>query len=153
MNRGRMGRARLLFCFLIAAAGCRDLDVVTESYATLAEATADGAVARGYLPQGLPPGTHDIREAHDTQSARRWGLFDFPPGEADALRALLGPEMSLQGLHVDAPPRIEWWPILLRGSLNDDQIRATGARAYAAREGPLIFGVNWKQGRAYYWTR
>jgi hypothetical protein len=153
MTGQRGGRSRLLLLLLLSAAGCRDVDVVTQSYATLAEATADGAVARGYLPQGLPAGTHDIREAHDTESARRWGLFDFPAGGADALRMLLGPEISLQGLHVDTPQRIEWWPVLLRGSLNDEQIRATGARAYAARDGDLIFGVNWQQGRAYYWTR
>ena len=37
--------------------------------------------------------------------------------------------------------------------LDHDRIMATGLEAYAAREGNLIFAVNWKQGRAYYWTR
>lgn len=138
---------------LMLAAGCRDLEVVTESYATLAEATAAGAVERGWLPRGLPAGTRDIREAHDLDSPRRWGLFNFPPAEADALRALIGSEMSLEGVICDPPRRIEWWPVLLRGPLEDEQVRATGLRAYPAREGDVIFAVNWRQGRAYYWTK
>ena len=132
---------------------CRDIDVVTQTYATLAEATADGAVERGYLPRGLPPGTHEIREAHDQKSARRWGLFNFPQKEAEALRALIGPEISLRGMRIEPPRRIEWWPVLLRGDVSDEQVNATGTRTYAAREGDLIFAINWNQGRAYYWTK
>jgi hypothetical protein len=138
---------------LSIAAACRDIDVVTQAYATLAEATADRAVDRGYLPKGLPPGTHDIREAHDQKSPRRWGLFNFPQTEADALRALIGPEVSLRGMRIDPPRRIEWWPVLLRGAVNDEQVTATGTRTYAARDGDLIYAINWSQGRAYYWTR
>jgi hypothetical protein len=36
--------------------------------------------------------------------------------------------------------------------LDDEQVRATGARAYPARAGELIFVVNWRQGRAFYWA-
>jgi hypothetical protein len=135
------------------AAACRDIDVVTASYATIAEAAAEGAVARGWVPQGLPPGTREIREAHDLDSSRRWGLFNFPPAEAPAFQALLGPELSLDGTRVDPPRRIEWWPVLLRGPLKQEQVQATGARAYSAKSGDLVFLINWKQGRAYYWTR
>lgn len=149
----RAGR-RIAYALLILplVAACGDLNVVTESYATLAEATADGAVGRGDVPPGLPPGARELRVAYDTKSPRRWGLFDFPPAEADALRALLGPELSLRGVEVDPPRRIEWWPVLLRGPLDDEQVRATGARAYTGRAGELIFVVNWKQGRAFYWA-
>ena len=135
------------------AAGCRDLDVMTGSYATLQEAAAEGAIDRGWVPRGLPPGTREIREAHDLDSNRRWGLFDFPPAEADTLRALLGPELSLAGQTCYPPRRIEWWPRLLRERLDHEQIRSTGLRAYPAREGGLIFAINWNQGRAYYWVR
>jgi hypothetical protein len=135
------------------ATACRDIDVVTQAYATLAEATADGAVDRGYLPRGLPSGTRDIREAHDQKSSRRWGLFNFPQTEAEVLRALIGPEVSLRDMRIDPPRRIEWWPVLLRGAVNDEQVAATGTRVYAARQGDLIFAINWSQGRAYYWTK
>ena len=135
------------------AAACRDLEVVTASYATLAEARASGALERGWLPRGTPAGAHDIREAHDLDSNRRWGLFEFPPGDAASLRAALGDEVPLHGLTCNAPRRIEWWPVLLRGALDHQQIAATGIQAYPAREADLIFAVNWSQGRAYYWTR
>ena len=83
----------LLFaCLLIIsvqAVGCRNVDVVTGSYATLDEACHEGALERGWIPEGLPPGTHDIREAHDLDSNRRWGLFSFRPEERGALKRLL----------------------------------------------------------------
>jgi hypothetical protein len=53
---------------------------------------------------------------------------------------------------VDAPARIEWWPVLLRGALNAESIAATGLRAHESVDGRLIFLVNWNQCRAYYWS-
>jgi hypothetical protein len=147
---GRLGVALVL---VLASLACRDLEVVTESYATLQEAVSAGAVERGWVPRGLPAGSHEIREAHDLDSNRRWGLFNFPQTDAEALRSILGAEISLAGHTCNPPRRIEWWPLLLRDELNQEAIAATGLRAYSAREGDLVFGVNWKQGRAYYWTR
>jgi hypothetical protein len=138
---------------LVGAASCRNLDVVTASYATLAEAERAGAVDRGWMPPGLPPGAYDIREAHDLDSNRRWALFSFPASQSAALRGLLETsEASLSGQICDAPGRIEWWPIVLRGSLDAERITATGLRAYRSADGSLLFAVNWNQGRAYYWT-
>lgn len=151
-----MGRCRAMVVLglaLLVAGACRDLEVVTATYRTLGEAEAAGAIREGSLPDSLPPGTYEIREAHDRRSARRWGLFNFPPHEESALRALLAPERSFAGLHCNPPRRIEWWPVLLRGELDQERIAATGLRAYESREGELLFGVNWAQGRAYYWTR
>jgi hypothetical protein len=76
MRPSRISGVACVLAILIAVTGaCRDLDVVTEAYATLAEAQAAGAVDRGWLPRGLPPGTRDVRVAHDLDSSRRWGLF------------------------------------------------------------------------------
>jgi hypothetical protein len=138
---------------MLVLLACRDLDVVTESYATLDEAIAAGAVERGWLPAGLPAGVFEIREAHDLDSARRWGVFNFPPGDNAGLRALFDREISVQGVVCHPPARIEWWPVLLRGPLDDAKVRATSLTAYAARQGELIFLVNWKQGRGYYCSR
>lgn len=139
--------------WLLAAGGCADRDVVTASYATLEEAVQEGAVVDGRLPLGLPPGTRDIREAHDRSSARRWGLFDFPQGEAAALGALLVGEVPFGGERCNPPRRIEWWPVQLRGQLDEERLVATGLRAYQTQSEDLLFAVNWRQGRAYYWTR
>ena len=133
-------------------AACRNVDVVTASYATLDEARQAGAIERGWVPDHLPSGTHEIREAHDLDSNRRWGLFSFPPSQADDLRGILAPEeVSLEGARIDIPGRIEWWPVLLRGGMNWGQVRATGLKAYRSTGGDLLFLINWQQGRAYYW--
>ena len=135
---------------IVACAGAR---AQTNAFATLAEARQAGAIEHGWVPDGLPPGTHDLREAHLPGSTRRWGLFEYPEAEQETLRALLRPdEMSLEGQHCDIPARIEWWPIALRGDLDGARIATTGLRAYRSREGDLIFAINWRQGRAYYWT-
>lgn len=147
---------RPLFVLLLAAAvvpGCRDVDIVTASYATLAEARQAGAVERGRIPEGLPPGTREMREAFDPDTNRRWGLFSFPPSEAPHLLAVLEPgELPLEGQHCDMPRRIEWWPLLLRGRLDPERIQTTGLRGHRTRDRSLVFVVNWNQGRAYYWS-
>jgi hypothetical protein len=130
---------------------CRDLEVVTASYANLGDAHA--AIEAGWIPRGLPPGSHDLREAHDLDSNRHWGLFSFPQAEAEALRSLLSrEEVPVGGLSCDLPARIEWWPVLLRGPLDESRVRDTGLKAYRSRAGSLVYLVNWSQGRAYYWS-
>jgi hypothetical protein len=141
-----------LAILVAAAAGCRDSDIVTSSYVTMAEAREDGAAARGDIPPGLPEGAHDIRTASDRHSSRRWGLFNFSPQDAAALRAMLqADETSLAGVECDIPGRIEWWPVLLRGTVNAEQAKAAGLQSYRSRQGRLMVVVNWNQGRAYYW--
>lgn len=150
---GPLTRRALLLVALVSG-GCRAADVVTASYATLAEARTAGAIARGRMPEGLPPGSVEMREAFNANTNERWGLFDFPPGEASQLKNLLDPdEASFQGLSVDIPRRIEWWPVLLRGRLDGERIQTTGLRAYRSRDRRWLFLVNWNQGRAYYWSR
>jgi hypothetical protein len=101
----------------------------------------------------LPPGTYELRVAHDLDSQRRWGLFNFPPDQGDRLRLVLGDEISFNGLTANPPGRIEWWPVGLREQLDGERLKATGLRGYAMKDSDLIFAVNWAQGRGYYWSR
>lgn len=142
----------VLAAALACIAGCRDVEVVTNTYATHAEARQAGAVERGWMPRGLPAGAFELREAHDPDTNRRWGLFSFQPGDTDALRALLGAPVRLGGQKCDPPRRIEWWPVLLRGRLDDAQLAATGLQGYRLAPEGLAFAVNWSQRRAYYWS-
>ena len=135
------------------SSACRNLEVVTTSYATMAEARQAGAVERGWVPDILPAGAHDIREAHDqTVKSRRWGLFSFRTEDTAGLRDRLGGEMDFAGIGCDAPARIEWWPILLRGTLDPERVGLTGLKGYRATDQRLVFAVNWNQRRAYYWS-
>ena len=100
----------------------------------------------------MPPGSSDIRGAYNQDRSRRWGLFSFPQHQGESLRRVLSSEeISLARTSIDIPGRVEWWPVLLRGALNEDQIRAVGLRPYRSAKGELIFLVNWEQGRAYFW--
>jgi hypothetical protein len=137
----------------IAAAACSGIDAQTNSFATLDEARQAGAIANGWIPDGLPQGAHDIREGHVPGTPQRWGVMEFPQSEDASLRGLLQPEeIPLDGQRCDVPARVEWWPVILRGTLDGERIAATQLRAYRAKSGNLIFAVNWNQGRAYFWT-
>jgi hypothetical protein len=146
---------RLLTILLagVLATACRNVDVVTASYSTLREAQDAGVMSNGYLPEGLPPGARDIREAHDTATRRHWALFSFPPEEREHLAKLLEPsEFPVEGQSCDVPGRIEWWPVILRNRLDAEGIRTTGLLTYRSRSGDVLYAVNWNQGRAYLWT-
>jgi hypothetical protein len=136
---------------LLALAGC-GRTVHTATYATMAEARSAGAIDRGWVPGSIPASAYELRAAYALDRADRWGLFNFRAADAEALRSILEPEeVSLAGTVMDIPPRIEWWPVLLRGRLDAERIKTTGLRAYRAKSASLLFAVNWEQGRAYYW--
>ena len=133
-------RATLMLLAAVAGGagltGCRNIDVITESYASLAEAQAAGAVDRGWLPKGLPPGTRELRVAHDLDSNRRWGLFNFPPAEGDALRRQIGAELSVRRpvLPSPAPHRVVAGPAPRAARARTDQgHRAAGLRGEGNR--------------------
>ena len=140
---------------LIAAlsAGCEGRTVHTNAFASMREARDGGAVDRGWVPAMIPAGAYELRAAYEPEGPRRWGILNFRPEDADALRTQLSSgEVSLTGVRLSIPPRIEWWPIALRGALQPDVIATTGLRTYSSRDGVFLVAVNWKQGRAYYWT-
>jgi hypothetical protein len=146
----------VLLCAAIGTAltvlACSSLNSQTYSFATLDEARRAGVISKGWIPDGLPPGSHDIRVAQVPDTSQHWGIINFPAAEEGVLRALLQPtEVSLTGEYCDMPGRIEWWPVVLRGELDGDRLAATGIRGYRTKSGERLFAVNWSQGRAYYW--
>jgi hypothetical protein len=147
-------RRSVVAILVLLLASCAGIKSQTTSYGTLAEARQAGAIAKGFIPDGLPTGSHDLREGHVPGTPQRWGLFEFPPAEQGMLRALLSAdEIRADGLRSDIPARIEWWPRMLREPIDGSQLASTGTRLYRSRAGDLIFAVNWNQGRAYYWSQ
>lgn len=140
---------RLALALLLALAACSDLSVRVGIYQTLDEARQAGAIAEGWIPDGLPPGTNDLREGH-LADGRHWGAFSFPGGEAAPIRALLGSEITSGTLSCEPPGRLEFWPRLLLSPVNVERVRATGFRLYHG-SGGRTFAINWGQGRGYYW--
>ena len=135
----------------VAGAACWGLNVQTATYADMRE--AQPAIDAGLIPPGLPRSSFELRAAYVPDSWQRWGIINFPAAGAADLRTLLNPEeISLSGIRVDIPPRVEWWPVQLRQRLDDERVKATGVKAYRSQNGKMIVVVNWAQGRAYYWT-
>jgi len=142
--------ARPAFALLLLLAGaCSDLTVKIGVYQTLDEARTAGAIANGWVPDGLPPVVSDLREGH-LPDGRHWGVFSFPSAQAAAVRALLGSEMTSGTLSCDPPGRLEFWPRLLLSPVDVERVRTTGFRLYQTAGG-RTFAINWGQGRAYYW--
>jgi hypothetical protein len=135
----------------IVIVGCYSQNIQTATFADITEART--AIEGGLMPRGLPASSFELRAAYAPESWQRWGIINFPAEGAEELRSLLQPEeISLTGVRCEIPPRIEWWPVQLRQSLDDERVKATGAKAYRSKNGNLLFVVNWAQGRAYYWT-
>lgn len=136
---------------MLITSACAGANVQTATFANMAEAQA--AVDQGLMPAGLPRSAFELRAAYAAGGHERWGLFNFRADGTGELRALVVPdEISLTGIRCTIPPRIEWWPVQLRKALDDERIKATGAKAYRSKAGDMIFVVNWAQGRAYYFT-
>jgi hypothetical protein len=146
----RKGASHLWLSLLLAVlAACSDLRVKVGVFDTVDEARAAGAVAAGWVPEGLPKGASDLREGH-LPDGRHWGVFTFPRTEDSAVRGLLGQEIAAGTLTCDPPGRLEWWPRLVRSPVDVEQVRATGFRVHHGLDG-RTYVVNWGQGRAYYW--
>ena len=144
-------RRRAVALALVCLSACSGMNVETATFATMTEAKP--AIDAGYIPPGLPPAAYELRAAYVPDGWERWGIINFPESDAGVLRGWVQPEeISLTGIRMTIPPRIEWWPVQLRGNLDDERIKATGVKAYRARTGNFVVLVNWPQGRAYYWA-
>jgi len=63
----------------LVTAGCTD-DVLDASYASRSEVEADGAIARGWVPEWLPAEATHIREVHNVHSSESALAFRLPRG-------------------------------------------------------------------------
>jgi hypothetical protein len=132
---------------LVVLGGCSNLRVKAGVYANLDEVRKAGA--GNWVPEGLPPGTSDLREGH-LPDGRHWGAFSFPGADAAPIRALLGPEVTTGTLSCDPPGRLEFWPRVLQSPVDVERVRSTGFRLYTGRDA-RTYAINWGQGRVYYW--
>jgi hypothetical protein len=135
---------------LLVLPACADLRVKEGVYNTLADARTAGAVADGWVPDGLPASAADFREGH-LPDGRHWGVFTFATADGDAVRALVGSEMTAGTVTCSPPRRLVWWPQLIHSPVDVERVRSTGFRLYTQPASGLTFAINWGQGRAYYW--
>ena len=55
----------LALTLVVLAASCRNVNVLTDTFATMAEARQRGAVDRGWVPSFLPDQAYELRAAYE----------------------------------------------------------------------------------------
>ena len=150
VTRSACAAVAVVVALAIAAAACESLRVQEGIYANLSEARDAGALAHGWVPQGLPASTADLREGH-MPDGRHWGEFSFDVADGTIVRALLASEITAGPLACNPPGRLEWWPRILRTPIDVDRVHTTDFHLYRSHDDGSVFAINWKTGRAYYW--
>jgi hypothetical protein len=138
----------LLVLTVLGACAGSPLSVKVGVYNSVAEARNAGAMANGWVPDGLPQRASDLREGH-MPDGRHWGVFAFLPADEAAVRALVQTEIESGTLSCDPPGRLEFWPRVLQTPVDVERVRSTGFRLYNG--GGRTYAINWGQGRAYFW--
>lgn len=88
---------RIIAVFLCATIGVFVIlqlfpgDVVTKRYASLTDARADQLFERGWLPDILPPSTHNICTSNNLDLSVSTGQFSFTPLEYSSFATHLKP--------------------------------------------------------------
>lgn len=145
----KVAKAFTVLMALALLAGCGDLRVKEGVFNTVDEARRGGAMAAGWIPDRVPAAASDLREGH-LPDGRHWGVFAFQAADEAAVRSLVGDEVTTGALTCDPPGRLEFWPRLIRGTVDAEKVRSTGFRLYRGADG-RTYAINWGQGRAYYW--
>ncbi len=95
-----------------------------------AEARAGGGVDADGYPPGSSRRRPRPRAAHDRESRRRWGLFNFAPEDADALRAMLKPREIVRSQGLRRIPAGSNGGRSCCAALDAEQIKSAGLHAY-----------------------
>jgi hypothetical protein len=128
-------------------------------YKTFAEAQADDAIGRGWLPTFLPASATDIREIHNLDTNARWLSFHAPSGDlrrmVQSFKALSYTEARRTAL--PRPWRVggTWPPELsepLIATPRDTELLAYYRASDARSRDDLCMAVEWPTGRAWAWS-
>jgi hypothetical protein len=135
----------------IIAGGCSDRR--ESSFASMKEARASGAVARGWVPGDLPESAADLRELHDLDTNEVWGTFRFQTSELASSLTLTRVDASKINGHAVRSPRANWWPGMLTGNLDGRVLENSGVELYST-PAPFAFwiAIDRNGGRGFFWS-
>ena len=130
--------------------GCSDLKEVR--YRTIAEAQADGAFERGWLPRVLPSTVTDIREIHDLDTNEVWGSFSIAGVDKSTLANMTSScRADTSPIRTEAPGA-SWWPTYLSGSLDRVRISEEGVSIFSCGPEPRVFlATSPRTNTGYFW--
>jgi hypothetical protein len=102
--------------------GLGDVDM-DASYASYADAEADGTVKRGWIPDFVPHSATGIQESHNLDTNEQWMTFHFNATDLPSLQQKLTPlKLGEVRFPREASTRERsWWP--------DDLYRPMGSQA------------------------
>jgi hypothetical protein len=129
-------------------------------YPSLADADKDGAITRGWIPDDLLPGSsRAIHEVHEISPSTEWCAFEFLSQDSQGLRKNLKSVDALPASVRRVPsPGVSWWPAVLKGNLDIDNIHKAGFELYvvekpatSANTDILLFAVDWPKARAFFY--
>ena len=87
--------------------GCDNIDVVEVAYTDIGDATSEGAVSRGWVPEWLPPSATDLRQIYSLDTNESALSFNFsqeswrPPTDCNTI----APEELIPSRY-----QRDWWP-------------------------------------------
>lgn len=126
-------------------------------YATLEDAGRDGAIARGWIPPGLPASAHSLWEQHDLDTNRGFLRFELPERDrtelADALRLRELSHDEIGRLRVPLPWNRERWfeGLTQQAPANDAALNAFIYRSQRA-DYPAFVAIERRSEVVYVWT-
>jgi hypothetical protein len=161
-----LSRRRVL---LLVAGGARPLSLTClrklgwpgerpiSEYSTLDDAMQAGAVARGWIPNGLPASARSLWEQHDLDTNQVFLRFELPEGDrcslADGLRLRELSQDEIRRLDVPRPwSRTLWFEGLIQQAPANDA--ALNARVYVSQRNdyPALVAVDRLSEAVYVWT-
>jgi hypothetical protein len=105
-------KVRQAFLGILMLTGTACTDEQDASYPDVPAARSAGAFDRGWIPEIVPDGATNIREAHNLDTSATWACFDAGtelPAVREKIAHLGGHRVSAT---VGAGPRA-WWPDLM----------------------------------------
>jgi len=126
----------------IVVVGCSEY--VEETYPTLAEAKAAGAIERGWLPAWLPTSSKDILESHDLDTNASALSLHFSGAESWA------PPASCSQVSPSSVPRARGgrsWP----SDVPPNGLTTHRHSYFSCEDGKAFLAVSAAQGELYYW--
>ena len=134
---------------MFGSVACSDLRVKLAVFNGAEEARAAGAMAAGWVPEGIPASATDLRAGY-LPDGRHWGVFAFRAADEAVVRGLTRNEITSGTLACQPPGRLEFWPRILLTPVEVPRVHSTGFRLYRGLDA-RTYAINWGQGRAYYW--
>ena len=148
-TRTLVTRSLMALLVILAANACTER--FEEEYRTLAEAEADGAVKRGWIPHDVPPTSRNIREWHDLDTNRGFGLLEFTDRDEEWIQQHLRPLPSGIEFVDTRGGGPDWWPPELAGALDRGALEQRNVTLYQSSE--FGFAVDTSTNRLYFWQR